>query len=163
MLWSCTIWYHVGGQEELLAKLQAGQQIASPSGCAATAYGTVQRKRHCQALMPTVADAKHRQVRQRLAHARRHPLQASASELTRLQHQVQGMHKHMKRNYLKANSAKLEAACRAGRQSFWTPFKIWTQSRCPVDAQAQLVYMQELHGAVPAPALRATCLQESRT
>ena len=38
------------------------------------------------------------QMRQRLAHARRHPMQASASELTRLQHQVQGVCKHKKHN-----------------------------------------------------------------
>ena len=161
----CNIRYQVGGQGELLAKLHAEHQTATPSDCAVTVYGRVlarvsaaamdtfqQRKWPCQVQMPPWADAEYMQVLQRLAHARRHPLQASASELTRLQHQVQGMRKHKKRNYFKANSAKLEAACRAGRQSFWTPFKARKLSQCPVSAQAQLVYMQELHGTVPAPA-----------
>ena len=62
------------------------------------------------------------------------------------------MRKHKKRNHFKANRAKLEAACRAGVQSFWTPFKVRKLSQCPVSAQAQLAYMQELHGTVPAPA-----------
>ena len=150
----CNVWYDVGGQQELLAKLQAGQQTATPSDCAATAYGKVlakvfvvaletfqQRRRPCQVQMPPWADAEYRQVRQRLAHARRHPMQASASELTRLQHQVQGMRKHKKRNHVKANRTKLEAACKAGHQSFWTPFKVRKLSECPVNAQAQLAYM----------------------
>ena len=163
--WLCNIRYQVGGQEELLAKLQAGQQTAPPSDCAATAYGRVlarvsaaametfqQRKRPCKVQMPPWADAEYRQVKDRLADARRHPMQVSAPELSSLQHQVQGMRKHKKRNHLKATSAKLEAACRAGCQSFWTPFKVRKLSQCPVNAQAELAYMQELHGTVPAPA-----------
>ena len=161
----CNIRYDVGGQEELLAQLRATQQTAAPSDCAATAYGTVlakvsvaaletfqQRRRPCQVQMPPWADAEYKQVSQRLAHARRHPMQTSASELTRLQHQVQGMRKHKKRNHFKANRAKLEAACRTGHQSFWTPFKVRKLALCPVNAQAQLAYMQELHGTVPVPA-----------
>ena len=100
-----------------------------------------QSRRPCQVQMLLWADAEYGQVRQRLAHARRHPMQASASELTRLQHQMQGMRKHKKRNHVKANRTKLEAACRAGRPSFWTPFKVRKLSECPVNAQAQLAYM----------------------
>ena len=165
----CNIIYQVGGQEELLAKLQAGQQAAPPSDCAATAYGRVparvsaaametfqRRKWPCQVQMPPWADAEYRQVKDTLAHACRLPMQVSAPELSSLQHQVQGMRKHKKRNHFKATSAKLEAACRAGCQSFWTPFKVRRLSQCPVNAQAQLqaqlAYMQELHGTVLAPA-----------
>ena len=160
----CNIRYQVGGQEKLLTKLQADQQTASPSDCAAMSYGRIlarvsaaamdtfpQRKHHCQVQMPPWTDTEYRQLKQRLAQACR-PMQVPASELTSLQHQVQGMRKHKRRNYLKANSAKLEAACRAGHQSFWTPFKVRKQSQCPVNAHAQLAYMQNLHGTVPAPA-----------
>ena len=68
-------------------------------------------------------------------------MQAPASELTRLQHQVQGTRKHKKRDHVKADRTKLEAACRAGHQSFWTPFKVRKLSECPVNARAQLAYM----------------------
>ena len=128
--------YQVGTQGKLLAKLQAGQQTTSPRDCAAAAYEEIlarvsaaamdtfpQHKRPCQVQMPPWADAEYRRVKQRLARACR-PMQVSASELTSLQHQVQGMRKHKKHNHFKANSAKLEAACRAGHQSFWIPFKV---------------------------------------
>ena len=88
----CNIRYHADGQEELLAELQAGQQTAPPSDSAATAYGRVlakvsaaaldtfrQRKRPSRVQMPPWADAEYRQVKQRLAHASRHPIQVSAS------------------------------------------------------------------------------------
>ena len=48
----------------------------------------------------------------------------------------------------KAISAKLEAACRAGRPSFWLPFKVLKLSHCPVKAQPQLAYLQELNGTM---------------
>ena len=115
----CNIRYHADGQEELLAKLQAGQQTASPCDCAATAYKSIlarvsvaaidtiqQRKWPCRVQMPPWADAEYRQVMQRLAHASRHPIQVSASELTRLQRQVQGMRKHKRRNHFKATSSQ---------------------------------------------------------
>ena len=165
----CNIRYQVSGQEELLAELQAGQQTAPLSDCAAAAYDRVLasvsaaamktfqlRKRPCQVQMPPRAVAEYRQVKQRLAYASRHPMQVSASEPTSLQHQVQGMRKHKGPDHFKATSARLEAACRAGRQCFWTPFKVRKLSQCRVNAQEQLTYMQTLHGTVrarPCPAV----------
>ena len=70
------------------------------------------------------------------------------------------MRKHKKRNHSRPHSAKVEAACRAGRQSFWTPFKVWKQSQCPVNANAQLAYEQDIHGTVPAPVPVQLCLCE---
>ena len=102
---SSNIRYQAGSREELLAKLQAGQQTTSPSDCAAAAHGEIlarvsaaamdtfpQRKRPCQVQMPPWADAEYRRGKQRLARAWR-PMQVPASELTSLQHQVQGMRK----------------------------------------------------------------------
>ena len=162
----CNIRYQVGSQEDMLAKLQAVQQTASPTDCAANAFGRVlarvsaaamdtfqQRKRPCLLLMPPWADADNRQVKQRVVHACRHPMHVSVTELSSLQCQVQGMHEHKKRNHFWATDARLEAACRAGRQSFWTPFMVCKLLQCPVNAQAQLAYMQELHGTGLAPAL----------
>ena len=65
-------------------------------------------------------------------------MQVPASELTSLQHQVQGMRKHKKRNYFKAAGCIIEAACKSGQLCFWIPFKVRKQSHCPVNALAQL-------------------------
>ena len=109
-------------------------------GCLLLQWGRRRWPYHAQ--MPPWADAECSQVRQRLAHAQRHPTQASAFELTKLQHQVQGMRKHKKCNHFNGNRADFEAASRAGHWSFWTPCKKRNIPQCPVPAQAQLACMQ---------------------
>eukprot|EP00891_Asterochloris_glomerata_P008079 jgi/Astpho2/8079/Aster-03025 len=56
------------------------------------------------------------------------PRRAAPKGLSNIRYQ--GMRKHKKHNHFKANSAKLEAACRAGHQSFWIPFKAMYSKDC---------------------------------